>query len=84
MSYKPEVQTNKDPKFYANNLAFATREEAERSAKDLMARWFLVNDWRVVESDQPVNYHIDLETGVLSAIRFNAQSGENHNSGEPA
>lgn len=68
MSFKPEVQTNKDPKFYANNLAFATREEAERSAKDLMNRWFAVNEWRVVESDQPVNYHINLETGVMTPV----------------
>lgn len=68
MSYKPEVQTGKDPKFYGNNLAFATREEAERSAKDLMARWFLVNDWRVVESEQPVNYKLNLETGELAPV----------------
>ena len=68
MSFKPQVQTNKDPNFYGNNLAFATREEAERSAKDLMSRWFAVNEWRVVESDQPVNYHIDLETGVMTPV----------------
>lgn len=67
-SWKPEVQTGRDPKFYGNNLAFATREEAEHSAKDLMRRWLLVNDWRVVESDQPVNYHINLETGVMTPV----------------
>lgn len=67
MSYKPEVQTGRDPKFYSNNLAFATREEAEQSAKNLMARWFLVNDWRVVGSDQPVNYRLR-EDGALEAV----------------
>lgn len=72
MSWKPEVRTGNDPKFYANNLAFATREEAERSAKDLMARWFLVVEWRVVESDQPVNYRLD-EAGELHAVQ---QEGE--------
>ena len=66
MSFKPEVQTGRDPKFYNNAVAFATREEAEQSAKDLMARWFLVVDWRVVESDQPVTHK--LEGNVLSAV----------------
>jgi len=68
MSYKPEVQTNKDPNFYGNNVAFATHAEAERSAQDLMARWFAVNEWRVVESDQPVNWQLNLETGVMTPV----------------
>jgi len=68
MSFKPQVQTNKDPNFYGNNLAFATREEAERSATDLMRRWFLVVDCRAVESDQPVNYALNLETGVMTPV----------------
>jgi len=67
MSWKPEVRTGNDPKFYGNNLAFATKEEAEYSARDLMNRWLLVNEWRVVESDQTVNYRIDLTTGELIA-----------------
>jgi hypothetical protein len=57
MSFKPEVRTGSDPQFYGNNLAFATKEEAEKSASDLMSRWMLVNEWRVVESDQPVNWY---------------------------
>lgn len=56
MSFKPEVRTGTDPKFYDNNLAFATREEAERSARDLMNRWMLVVECRAVESDQPVTH----------------------------
>lgn len=66
-SWKPEVRTGSDPKFYANNLAFATKDEAERSAKDLMARWLLVVEWRVVESDQPVNYRMRYD-GALEAV----------------
>ncbi len=31
-----------------------------------MARWMLVTDWRVIESDQPVNYVI--KDGVLEAV----------------
>lgn len=38
MSFKPEVRTGNDTKWYDNNLAFATREEAEYSARDLMNR----------------------------------------------
>ena len=66
MSFKPSVSTDGGATFNENALAFATREEAELSAKDLMARWLLVTDWRVVESDQPVNYTI--KDGVLTAV----------------
>lgn len=69
MSYKPEVRTGSDPKWYDNNLAFATYDEAEYSARDLMNRWLLVVEYRVVESDEPVNYHIDLETGEMNAVK---------------
>jgi len=58
MSFKPEVSTGSDPKFYGNALRFATREEAEASAFDLAMRWLAVREWRVVESDDPVNYAI--------------------------
>ena len=58
MSWKPEVQTRGDEKFYSNNLAFETKEEAEASAKDLFKRWMLATAWRAVESDQVVNYKI--------------------------
>ena len=68
MSFKPMIKTINDPKFYPNNLAFATREEAEVSAKDTYGRWWNATEWRVDESDQPVNYHIDLETIVMSAV----------------
>lgn len=68
MSWKPEVKTGNDKKFYGNSLAFATKEEAEFSAKDLMRRWILVVDWRTVESDEPVNYQINLETGEMTSV----------------
>ena len=66
MSFKPEVSTDGGRTFHQNALAFATREEAETSARDLMARWMLVTDWRAVESDQPVNY--TLKGGVLQTV----------------
>ena len=54
MSYKPEVFV--EHKWSQNGLVFATREEAEQSASDLMYRWYAVTDSRAVESDLPVNY----------------------------
>ena len=39
MSFKPMIKTINGPNFYPNNLAFATREEAEVSAKDTYGRW---------------------------------------------
>lgn len=56
MSFKPEVQTMGDDKFYSNALAFATREEAEANAKDLYHRWTLCTAYRAVESDEPVTH----------------------------
>ena len=66
MSFKPSVSTDGGATFNENALAFATREEAEASARDLMGRWMLVTDWRVIESDEPVNY--TLKDGVLESV----------------
>jgi hypothetical protein len=65
MSYKPEVRVNGS--FHPNALVFATREEAEQSARELMGRWTLVTDYRAVESDQPVNWA--LVDGDLRAVQ---------------
>lgn len=54
MSWKPEVRVSGDPKFYQNTLAFATKEEAEASARNLFDRWMQAVEWRATESDQPV------------------------------
>lgn len=67
MSFKPEVSIDGGRTFHQNNLAFAAREEAETSARDLMSRWMLVTDWRVAESDQPVNYRLHSD-GTLEAV----------------
>jgi len=67
MSFKPEVRTGSDPKFYCNALAFATEAEALANAKDLYHRWTLCVDYRAVESDEPVNY--TYHDGVLEAVK---------------
>lgn len=56
MSYKPEVRTGRDPKFYNNALCFATYEEALLNARDLSNRWMLVTEYRAVESTDPVTH----------------------------
>jgi hypothetical protein len=54
MSYRPMVYVQ--GAWAGNGLRFATSDEAEASARNLMARWFLVDDIRVDESEDEVNY----------------------------
>jgi hypothetical protein len=55
MNWRPMVTT--DGKTWAGNaLVFATKEEAEDSARELMMRWMAVRETRADEVDLPVNY----------------------------
>lgn len=56
MSFKPEVQTDSTGAWYGNALRFATEQEALDNVKALASRWFSVTAYRVVQSDDPVNY----------------------------
>lgn len=56
MSWKPEVMVSGERNWAGNALRFATKEEAEANVRNLMNRWLLVTDTRVVESEDPVNY----------------------------
>lgn len=56
MSWKPEVFIKSENKWCDNALVFATKEEAEQNASDLLMRWFVPIDSRAVESNEPVNY----------------------------
>lgn len=58
MSWKPEVRVVNETKFSRNALVFATKEEAERSAFNLMMRWTAVEDYRAVEVDEPVSHRL--------------------------
>ena len=53
MSFRPMVKVGNE--WAGNGIRFATREEAESSARDLAMRWTLVLDHRADESDDPVN-----------------------------
>ena len=56
MSWKPQVKVNGN--WEQNNVAFATEEEAAKSAADLFDRWVICTDHRAAESDETVNYRL--------------------------
>lgn len=53
-SFRPMVLV--EGKWSGNGLRFATREEAERQGRDLLARWFVPTDSRADPSDDAPNY----------------------------
>ena len=57
-NYRPEISTDGGKSFGQNAQVFATKEEAETMAKDIFSRWMLATDYRVTDSDEPVNYEI--------------------------
>lgn len=65
-SFKAEVIADDSGEFVGNALRFATREEAEIYGLDLMSRWTLVREMRVVESDDAVTARI--EDSVLTHL----------------
>jgi hypothetical protein len=68
MSFRPMVYVQGE--WAGNGLRFATSDEAEASARNLMARWFLVDDIRVDESDDAVNYAWD--NGLKEVVNVSA------------
>jgi len=56
MSFKAEVIADNSGEWVGNQLRFATEAEARCYAVDLMWRWTAVRHYRVVVSDDPVNY----------------------------
>ena len=67
MSYKPEFEVQ--GAWYDNAQRFATREEAEGSARARFAVWTQPSDWRAVESPDPVTYRrTDAGDEMLSEV----------------
>ena len=56
MSWAPEVIADSSGQWCGNALRFATEAEALAWVADRRARWWLVTNTRVVQSDDPVNY----------------------------
>lgn len=66
MNWKPQVLV--DGEWGSNALVFATEEEALYWGRDRMCRWILVMDYRAVQTPDPANYRINVETGAMSRI----------------
>lgn len=56
MSWKVQVIADTSKKWIDNHLRFSERREAEEYAWLLAMRWLLVREWRVVWSEDPVNF----------------------------
>jgi hypothetical protein len=56
MSWKPEIKVFGEKQFYSNSQVFETYEEAHISARNRHFNWTMAEDFRVVESEEPVNY----------------------------
>ena len=56
-SFKIEVLVS--GKWSSNALRFATKEEAEASVRELMSRWYIPEDGRAAESEDPVSHQFD-------------------------
>lgn len=56
MSQKVMVRGTGEKTFVSNALRFATVQEAESYAQDLYSRWFGMDEYRIEESEEPVNY----------------------------
>jgi len=68
-NFKPTVRVSGSEKFDTNALVFATKEEAEASARDLYARWTLCVDFSTMETDDPVNYKLNIYTMQLTSVK---------------
>lgn len=54
MSWKCEVHA--EGEWVSNGLCFETEQEANDYGVDLLSRWFVPDDHRAIQSDDPVNY----------------------------
>lgn len=70
MSFRPMVKVGNE--WAGNAVRFATREEAEASARDLYSRWTLCVGHRADESDDPVNCEWDATRGNVHLEVVNA------------
>jgi N12 class adenine-specific DNA methylase len=66
-SYKYELKIQGEgDKWHPNQVAFATREEAESAGVSKFQNWMMADAYRVVESDETPNYRWDKEQGLVS------------------
>ena len=65
-SYKYEVSVHKS--WSGNGLRFATHDEADAAGRELLSRWWVPDEYRVVESSELVNYRFNPDTGKPEAL----------------
>jgi hypothetical protein len=69
-SYAPQVIADSSGRWSGNALRFATHAEAWANVNDLYARWTLVRDVRVIESDdEPAHTFIDGKLGFIEKAK---------------
>jgi hypothetical protein len=68
MSYKIAVMVRGESKPSYNGIRVETEQEATWHGNDLFSRWMLMESFTVEQSDDPVNYKIDVENGVVQAV----------------
>jgi hypothetical protein len=72
MSYRPMMQFDerqRDGTYFAGNgLRFATEQEAEGQAQELLTRWFVPTGYRVDPSEDKPNYRWDFDRQKSTAI----------------
>ena len=57
-NFKYGVQLPNEPKLSFNSVVFATAKEAEAGGRELLSRWFVPTGYKVVETEDEVNYRI--------------------------
>lgn len=63
MSFKPAFMFRGQKEPSTNQQAFATHDEAYKSAENRFMVWTMPESFLVIESDEPVNYRWDDLTG---------------------
>jgi hypothetical protein len=57
-NFKYGVQLPDQDHLSFNAVVFATAEEAETGGRELLSRWFVPTGYKVVETEDEVNYRI--------------------------
>ena len=64
MSFKYGMKFKGQEESTANSVVFATHDEADSAARELMSRWFSPIGWEVIETTDAVNYTFDWDNGL--------------------
>ena len=70
MSYKAEIKAVGESSYNSNGLRFATAQEAKDYADELLSRWFGAESYRIIESEDLVNYTFNYDLGKARPIEI--------------